>query len=252
LITEEERKDMPAPAFPVWGFWATFGFGLWVMAMNMLCELVVIVAFIAQQALSGITIDLEFIKGFQNNGLLVSMATIVAAPVCVGLIVFIIKLKNGSNLLGYLGMRPVRWQTILISLGILLVFEVLLQSLSNFINYKGTSFTEDVFKTAGSVPLLWLATVIFAPVFEEVLFRGFLFEGFRRSPVGIVGALFLTSVFWAVLHMQYDLFAIGSIFVLGIIIGLVRWRTGSIWSSLAMHMFFNLISMVAVTVQVTG
>jgi uncharacterized protein len=252
LVTEEERAALITRTNPVWGFWATFGFGLWVMSMNLLCELVVIVVFIAQQASSGIAIDQHYISGLQNNGLLVSIATIVAAPVCVGLIFFIIRLKKGSNFREYLGMCRIRWRTIPIALGILIIYFVLFQALSSFINYKGTNFTEDIFKTAGSVPLLWIATVVMAPVFEEALFRGFLFEGFRRSPVGIAGAVLFTSAFWAALHLQYDLFAIGSIFILGIIIGLVRYRMGSIWGALAMHMLFNLISMAAVTIQGAG
>ena len=94
-----------------------------------------------------------------------------------------------------------------------------------------------------------MATVIFAPVFEEVFFRGFLFEGFRYSKMGAAGAIFVTSLVWAGFHMQYGLLQIASIFVLGIILGVVRYRTGSLWAPLAMHVFNNLLAMFFITID---
>ena len=44
------------------------------------------------------------------------------------------------------------------------------------------------------------------PVFEELFFRGFLLEGFRRTFLGTTGAVVLTSLLWAVIHTQYDLY----------------------------------------------
>jgi membrane protease YdiL (CAAX protease family) len=95
-----------------------------------------------------------------------------------------------------------------------------------------------------------MATVVFAPLFEEVFFRGFLFEGFRYSKLGPAGAIFVTSIVWAGFHMQYGLFQIASIFVLGIILGVVRYRTNSLWPPLAMHVFNNLLAMVFLTIDV--
>jgi membrane protease YdiL (CAAX protease family) len=85
--------------------------------------------------------------------------------------------------------------------------------------------------------------VIFAPLFEESFFRGFLFEGFRQSRLGVTGAILLTSIGWALLHsLQYNIYSIIWIFMLGIAMGVVRVRTGSIWSTFIMHALVNIVA----------
>lgn len=94
--------------------------------------------------------------------------------------------------------------------------------------------------------------VIFAPIFEEVLFRGFLFEGFRQSKLGPIGAIGLTALGWSLLHIQYGFYGIATIFVLGIVLGIVRIKTDSLWSPLIMHAFNNLVAMILVALSVSG
>jgi membrane protease YdiL (CAAX protease family) len=66
--------------------------------------------------------------------------------------------------------------------------------------------------------------VVFAPLFEEALFRGFVYEGFARSRAGVAGAIILTSIGWAALHFYYAGFEMATIFVLGLVLGVVRWK----------------------------
>ena len=39
---------------------------------------------------------------------------------------------------------------------------------------------------------------------EEILFRGFLFRGWRRSRRDVWFVIALTALLWAVVHLQYD------------------------------------------------
>jgi len=234
---------------PVWGFWATFGFGFWVMSMNLLAELLVMMVFIIVQVSAGETINIQFLSRLETNGLMLSLATIFGSIASLLVIIFIIRLKSGSDLREYLALRSINWRTILILLGIVIVFIISFESLAQLINYKGTSINEQIYKTVGWPPLFWLMAVVFAPLFEEVFFRGFLFEGFVRSPVGLGGALFFTSLSWAILHIQYGIFEITAIFILGLIIGLARYLTGSLWSAILIHAVFNLASTIAITIQ---
>jgi membrane protease YdiL (CAAX protease family) len=75
-------------------------------------------------------------------------------------------------------------------------------------------------------------------------FRGFLFAGIGATPLGVPGAILLTAGLWAALHMQYDLYDMSSVFLLGLLFGTARYRTGSLWPSLSMHMFANLVATV--------
>jgi membrane protease YdiL (CAAX protease family) len=52
----------------------------------------------------------------------------------------------------------------------------------------------------------------------------------------------LTTVAWASLHIQYCLFQISTIFLVGLTLGYARIRTGSLAVPLAMHAVNNLLA----------
>ncbi len=102
----------------------------------------------------------------------------------------------------------------------------------------------------GWLPLLWLATVIVAPAGEEILFRGFLFRGFARSERTVLPAIVFISALWALPHVQYDWTGLLEIFVAGLFLGWVRWRSGSILLTFLLHGLFNLEGMIETVIQV--
>jgi membrane protease YdiL (CAAX protease family) len=98
-----------------------------------------------------------------------------------------------------------------------------------------------------------VAIVIIGPFFEEVFFRGFLFAGFINSRLGAVGTILLTAAAWSALHFtQYGGWELVGIFAAGAAFGYVRYRTGSVWNTLAMHSFWNLVSMIMLALQAGG
>ena len=99
-----------------------------------------------------------------------------------------------------------------------------------------------IYRTAEVLPLLWIAIVIAAPVFEEIFFRGFVFTGFANSQLGTNGTILLTAVLWAVIHIQYGWLDIGFIVVIGILLGYARVKTGSVVGGIMLHMVMNLIA----------
>ena len=88
-------------------------------------------------------------------------------------------------------------------------------------------------------PLI-VAVVIVGPAGEEIMFRGFLFRGWvtpdRR---GVVAVLVITLI-WSAMHVQYDLFGITQVFVTGLVLGWIRWRSGSTALTILLHMLVNL------------
>ena len=87
-----------------------------------------------------------------------------------------------------------------------------------------------------------MGSIVAAPVFEETFFRGFLLPGFRHSAVGTPGAIVITSLSWTALHVQYDAYSLVTLFVLGIVLGLARVLTGSVYTTIGMHAVNNLIA----------
>ena len=78
------------------------------------------------------------------------------------------------------------------------------------------------------------------------MFRGFLFQGLMCSRLGPTGAVLLTSLLWAVIHLQYGPVEITFIFLLGVVLGCIRLKTGSIWTPFLVHAVSNLIATVEV------
>lgn len=109
-------------------------------------------------------------------------------------------------------------------------------------------FMSAAYATANPVWMIWVALLIGAPLFEEALFRGFLFKGLEASVIGPIGAVLLTASLWAAIHIQYDLYEIGSIFCLGLLIGAARVITASIVVPLALHSGANLVATVEVAI----
>jgi hypothetical protein len=85
-----------------------------------------------------------------------------------------------------------------------------------------------------------LAVAVAGPVLEELVFRGMLFGLLLRTRLGAAGAILLTSLAWAPLHWDYSWQVIFIIFGEGLILGLARWRTGSLYVPIGLHIAWNL------------
>jgi hypothetical protein len=79
--------------------------------------------------------------------------------------------------------------------------------------------------------------VILAPLGEEILFRGFLQKLLEESWQDITRAVLITSLFFAFIHMN-PVWVI-QIYFLGVVLGYLAWRTGSILTSLILHSLNN-------------
>jgi uncharacterized protein len=110
----------------------------------------------------------------------------------------------------------------------------------------------DIFRTAGSVPLLLLAFVVVAPIFEECFFRGFLYRGIAASRVGPAGAIAITSVLFMLAHGPEDLIGAVDPLASAVLLGVIRQRTGSITTGIAMHAVGNLQAIVTALVLSAG
>jgi membrane protease YdiL (CAAX protease family) len=85
---------------------------------------------------------------------------------------------------------------------------------------------------------LWFFIVgaIFAPLVEEIFFRGFLFQGFRAR-YGWVNGMLLSSAVFAIAHLQ--LVALIPTFILGCLLAYLYHRTNSVWPGIILHFLVN-------------
>jgi membrane protease YdiL (CAAX protease family) len=93
--------------------------------------------------------------------------------------------------------------------------------------------------------------VTIAPLFEEMLFRGFMQPLFCRS-LGVVPGIVLTGVLFGALHgPEYQMVwqYVAAISLVGIALGIVRYRTSSIIPSTVMHACYNAVAAVSIFFQ---
>ena len=252
----ESEKEINGSGKRVWGPWATIGLGLVVFIVSVIVQVVIIVIFIIAELVneteSGLA-ELEFFNWLDmgNLGLLISLSVIISSVVCIGLIMIFIKLRRGDTVTGYLGLKSISFKVVLVSLAVSAGF-IALEVLANrvFQVSAESDIMTKAYDTSILPALFWIALIAFGPIFEEVMFRGFLFKGLRHSRIGVAGAIIVTSVLWAGSHLQYGLFQIAWIFVLGVALGLMRYRTGSLWAPILMHIFNNLIAVLFIALEV--
>src|SRR5262249_31599504 len=77
-----------------------------------------------------------------------------------------------------------------------------------------------------------------------MLFRGFLFCGWHRSPRDVWPLIIVTALLWAVVHLQYDPYVIAQVFAYGWVLGWLRWVTGSTILTMFLHGVINFEGMV--------
>ena len=109
---------------------------------------------------------------------------------------------------------------------------------------KNLGVVEQATMEVMSNPLLFALTVpgivIGAPIFEELLFRGVLFAGIVQTRLGRVGAVIISAASWAALHGGSEsLFSVVMLFVLGLGLGVLLLRFGTIWVTIACHTAWN-------------
>ena len=233
--------DLESGRRRVWGPWATIGFTLFI----------VVVQFIVQTLFAGVYVvafgygsrPAQWIQAagdLSSDGLFLGLAMLVSSPIAIGLMTVFIWLRRGPRLRDYLALRSAGWRVTLKWLGytLLLMFALALVSYA-FGKEQSLEWMVRIYRETTFVPVLIAALVVAAPLVEELVFRGFLYEGLTHTRIGPAGAILVGSFAWSCLHVQYDLFFIGQVFVLGLLFGAARYRTGSLWVPIAMHALNN-------------
>jgi sodium transport system permease protein len=83
--------------------------------------------------------------------------------------------------------------------------------------------------------VVWLVLGLTPGVCEELFFRGLIFSGMRR--LGAWPAVLLTALLFALAHAS--IYRLLPTFILGVVLGVLRWRSGSVVPGIAMHAVNN-------------
>ena len=239
LIEKNEVKS----DYLVLGFWWTF---FWIVVI----PIISIVTNIMTKAVILNLVSDEFQKSILENpvnGFVLSICHCITLIVFGLLVLVIITLKKNSNIKHYLGLKTVSLKTVGLWLLVLCIFLVSFDAILYFMEKLTVpEFVMQIFQTRDSTWLLILGIAIAAPINEELFFRGFLFSVFPSSFLGVIGAIFLPAFIWAIIHRQYEMPEIVFIFLLGLLLGVARVKSGSVLLPIVLHSFVSLIAIAKV------
>jgi membrane protease YdiL (CAAX protease family) len=245
---ESAQAGGPEEKQPPWGFWPTIGLSVVVYLVFVGVSLVILFAIGAAYSANNPNADIEeFVEAAATNGFVAFLGISLAAPLCTGLVLLLIKYKATLSVEEYLCLVPVGARTALIWFLVLALVLIGSDLLSYWLNRPIVpEIMVELYRTSHFVALSWFAIVFAAPIFEEVFFRGFMFRGIEASALGNPGAIGITAFTWAAMHIQYDAYGLATVFVLGLLLGWARAVTGSLYLTTAMHMVTNLIATVEI------
>src|SRR5262245_42557652 len=95
----------------------------------------------------------------------------------------------------------------------------------------------------------WLVTAavvgIGAPLSEELLFRGFLLSALARTRLRFWGAAVVSSLLWTAMHLGYSAVGLAEVFLIGLFLSWLLWRTGSLRVAIFCHAAYNSLILLA-------
>jgi membrane protease YdiL (CAAX protease family) len=104
----------------------------------------------------------------------------------------------------------------------------------------------------GTAPLLLALAVIGAPLFEEIVFRGFVYRGWSQTRLGVVATIVISSILFGLMHVEYTWVGMLDTMVFGLIAGWARWRSGTLVLPILLHAANNLIVMFYIVSQASA
>ena len=181
----------------------------------------------------------------ETLGPAVAVTTCVSAPIVIGLVALAARLQ-GAHFSAYVALAWPRWRHVLIGVGVLAIILVAGDLITQSTGRGVVPDTmTDAYRTAGAaglMPLFALALIVFAPLGEEIVFRGFLYRGLSPR-LGPLLTVVLTAAVWSVIHVQYEWFVIWQIFVLGLALGWMRWFSGTTMLPIVLHALTNAVAL---------
>ncbi|MEI7473552.1 MAG: type II CAAX endopeptidase family protein [bacterium] len=116
-----------------------------------------------------------------------------------------------------------------------------------FTNYTATSDDSAYANLSiDKLRIISLFAVFFAPIVEEVFFRGFMQPAMSKY-MGAAGGIIATALVFGFSHTQYygSYVALVSVIFIGLVLGMARHISGSIMPGVFAHLINNLIAAIA-------
>ena len=160
-------------------------------------------------------------------------ANFILYPIMLGVCLFFMFIsKEGPA--EFFGFKKVRISTFFLTL----LFFVLIYPVTNIVASVSNLLPGNPLGTLDDSPLglMLFMSFVCAPFFEEIVFRGAIYRGFRNSG-RVAGPIIMTALLFGLYHGNPTQFFYTGF--LGIFLALIAEATGSLWMPMLVHFLFN-------------
>ena len=170
----------------------------------------------------------------------ISLISMLVSTVLIGVPVIIYLRLNGLSIRRRLRINTISINTLLsisiISIGFIIILDELDRII--YILFGQPEFLQELVEQLRITSIysgffIILTTVLVAPLVEEMLFRGYLQKVLEESWEDITKAILVTSLFFALVHLNP--YWIVQIYLMGLVLGYLAWRTNSIIPGIILH-----------------
>jgi hypothetical protein len=213
----------------------------------------VIVIYIGAQLLVGIVA----LIALGGSDLLLPVLIVLSPVVSLALAVVWLRLRYRAEVRAVLGRRRPRLDDVAVGLGIgiacFLGQRVIVFNIAAILTNAGIEMPvvqetfQEIVQRPGGAPLLVLTSVLLAPVAEEVVFRGVLFQGLRAR-WGFWLAALVSAALFTLAHLGEgggwlaSAILVSGILPLGVVFAALVERRGSLLVSIMAHAMYNAIN----------
>ena len=163
--------------------------------------------------------------------------------------VWYLGLRHSRDPLAVLRLSGVQWprkRTILLMFGVLAASLIATSIYSGIVEwldldqFATPDVESDIFFDGPAVLLTFQALAFITPISEELFFRGFIFRGLLPK-MGPLGAIAASALVFSAFHLSLGVLV--PIFITGLLLAWLYWRTGSLWAAIGAHAGQNALAL---------
>ncbi|MFT3885418.1 MAG: type II CAAX endopeptidase family protein [Flavobacteriales bacterium] len=179
-----------------------------------------------------------------SNGDALSLVSLLSGAIGIVLLFILVRSWKKGRTAQFLAMRLPDPKAALAWTGLFLLVFTVLETIAYFFPAMDSEFMKKVLASVTNYPMLVLGVCVLPALFEEFLLRGLLYGSLRHLLDKHV-AIALVAGLFTLIHQQYEWY-VQLFYVLpqGVFLGYARANTGSIWTSVFLHLLNNVLSIV--------
>lgn len=246
--SNEREKTLPLPLISL------FKVSFWLLALLFLAQIVF--GFVSGLFFEIFYIDENSTDGFSEwttNVPTILMLLLLSPIINIPLLMKATPAKGWKRLFDFWAIKKMKKQELMKWLLASIVFWVITSMIGQTMNLPAEQFMLDIKAAGNSVGMMVLISFtlcVIIPIMEELIFRGWLFTKVAQTKLGNIGALILTAIIFTIIHSQYEN-SVTFIMLLffGLLLGYTRYKSNNISYSIAIHILFNSLAIMALFLQ---